>query len=282
MVTPLWGGIQMATLLRLAGVLLGLLAGPAIAADREYTLAISEGTSGGLDHGRVIAKYGPLAEVIGRAVRRKVNVVFAREFSALEEGLSSGRFDLAMARPSDYPARAVRDHGYQFVASASPEGRCLILVPQASPLKTLADARGKRWVLPEQVSYMSRFCAAELRDQGIAIAREPVQFVREQGAVIFYLGQNLADLGAVASYAGVAKSIDKSGLRVLHRSVPQPYFPLVAGPKVPADQVKAIQAELATLAQTESGRAVLVGIGIEGFDTSTGPRLRALLGWLGS
>ncbi|MFT3664222.1 phosphate/phosphite/phosphonate ABC transporter substrate-binding protein [Piscinibacter sp.] len=268
---------------RLAALLLGLLLGSAAtAADREYTLAISEGTSGGLDHGRVIAKYGPLAEVIGRAVKRKVNVVFAREFAALEDGMRSGRFDLAMARPSDYPARAVRDHGYQYVATASPEGQCLILVPQASPLKTIADARGKRWVLPEKVSYMSRFCSAELRDQGIVIDKESVQFVREQGAVNFYLGNNFSDVGGVASYSGAAKSAEKSGLRILHRSVPQPYFPLVAGPKMTAEQVKAIQAELAVLGQSDAGRAVLSSIGIQGFDLGTGTRLQALLGWLGT
>ena len=157
---------------RFLACVLGLtLAGSGQAADNDYTLAISEGTSGGIDHARVLTKYGGLAEVLGRALRGKVRIVFAREFALLEEGLSQQRFDLAMARPSDYPARAMRDHGYRFVASARPEGQCLIVVPAASPLQRIEDARGKRWVLPEQVSYMSKFCRAELRDRGIQIER---------------------------------------------------------------------------------------------------------------
>lgn len=266
---------------RIAAALAGALLAAAAQAQAELTLAVSEGTSGGLDHGRVIAKYGPLADVIGKALRRKVNVVFAREFSALEEGLRSGRFDLALARPSDYPARAIRDHGYQFVASAKPEGQCLVVVRGDSPMKTVADAKGQRWVLPEQVSYMSKFCAAELRDRGIVLPQEKLKYVREQGAVGFFLTQRFADVGGIASYSGAAKGLEKAGLRVLHRSVAQPYFPLVAGPRLSAEQVRAVQAELVALPGSEPGRAVLKTIGIDGFDVASGPRLASLLGWLG-
>lgn len=250
------------------------------AADNDYTLAVSEGTSGGLDHARAIAKYSGLADALGRALKGKVSVVFAREFALLEEGLRARRFDLALARPSDYPARAIRDHGYRFVASAKPEGQCLIVTRNDAPLKTLQDAKGARWVLPEQVSYMSRLCNAELRDRGIPLKNEKLQFVREQGAVQFYLEHKLADVGGVASYSGVARSLDKAGLRVLHRSVTQPYSPMVAGPRLSAEQLQAVQAELNALAQADAGRAVLKTLGIQGFDTTTGPRVLQLLDWL--
>lgn len=251
-------------------------------AQAELTLAVSEGTSGGLDHARVISKYGGLAEAIGNALKRKVQVIFAREFSALEEGIARGRFDLVLARPSDYPARAVRDHGYQFVASAQPDGQCLIITGKDSPLKTLEQAKGVRWVLPEQVSYMSKFCIAELRDRGIVVAGEKVQYVREQGAITFYLDNKFADVGAIASYSGPAKTLEKSGHRALHKSVAQPYFPLVAGKRLSPEQVRAVQVELAMLAQSDSGRQILKTIGIQSFDTGSGDRLRALLSWLGT
>jgi phosphonate transport system substrate-binding protein len=253
---------------------------PQPAATEPWILAVSEGTSGGLDHARVRDKYGGLAEVIGRAAGRKVNVVFAREFSTLDEGMASGRLDLVFARPSDYPARGVRDHRYHFVASASPEGQCLVIVPKDSPIKSLADAKGKRWVLPEQVSYMSRFCAAELRDRGILVASEKVQFVREQAAVPFYMLHKFSDVGAVASYSGVAKKLDADGFRVLHASVKQPYFPLVANERVTPAQLRSIQAALAALPTTDEGKLVLKTIGVQGFDTTTGERLGKLLAWL--
>jgi len=258
---------------------LSLCVNPAHA--KDLILAISEGSSGGTDHARVIVKYQGLADAIGKSINQKVNVVFIREFDALEDGLKNKRFDLAMARPSDYPARGIRDHGYQYVASARPDGQCLIIVPKESPYQKLADIKGKRIVLPDASSYMARFCAAELRDQGINLDKERIERVREQGAVPFYLSNKFGDVGGVASYAGVAKSLDKSGHRVLHTSVSQPYFPLIAHQSFDAAKIAAMQSALRALPETEPGRAVLKSVGIQGFDATTEKRLRNLLPWLG-
>lgn len=267
----LLGGLCMATLLTLASP---------VCAQSQLILAISEGTSGGLAHASVIAKYQDLANVIGAVLKTKVSVVFAREFATLENGMKDGRFDFVMARPSDYPARGMRDNGYHYLASAQPDGRCLIIVPKNSQLKTLEDARGKRFVMPEQVSYMSRFCRAELRDRGINLARENVQYVREQGAVPFYMTNNFADVGAIASYSAPAKKLDKDGFRVLHTSIDQPYFPLVAHGKFKPEQVKAIQKELLALPEKPGGAEILQRIGITAFDTASESRMQALLSWL--
>lgn len=249
-------------------------------AQSQLVLAISEGTSGGLDHGRVIAKYQDLANVIGGVLKAKVSVVFAREFATLETGMKEGKFDFVMARPSDYPARGMRDDGYQFVASAKPDGQCLVIVPKSSAIQSLADARGKRFVLPEQVSYMARFCRAELREQGIDLSKENVQYVREQAAVPFYMGNSFADVGAVASYSGPAKKLEQDGFRVLHRSIAQPYFPLVAHSRYKPEQIKAIQRELAALGDKPGGPEILQRVGIAAFDTETEARMKELLGWL--
>lgn len=56
-------------------------------------LAVSEGTSGGLDAAQVIAKYKDVGDAIGRGLRTNVNVVFVRDFATLEEGL----------KPADMP-----------------------------------------------------------------------------------------------------------------------------------------------------------------------------------
>jgi ABC-type phosphate/phosphonate transport system substrate-binding protein len=248
---------------------------------RDLVMAISEGSSGGTDHARVIAKYKGLADVLGKSIGQKVNVVFIREFSALEDGLKNQRFDIAMARPSDYPARAMRDFGYQYLASAKPDGHCLIIVPQDAPYKTLDDIRGKRIVLPSPAAYMTKFCTAELRDKGIDVSQERVERVREQGAVPFYLTNKFGDVGGVASYSGVARSLEKSGQRVLHQSVAQPYFPLVVNKAFAAPQIQAMQKAMQGLGETEEGQAVLKSIGIQGFDITSERRLRALLAWLG-
>lgn len=247
----------------------------------DLVMAVSEGTSGGLDHAQVIVKYQGLADVIGRSIHRKVNVVFAREFAQLEEGMKSQRFDFVIARPSDYPARGMKLYGYKYLASAKPDGQCLIVARKDSGIRTVADLKGKRIVLPEQAAYMTKFCRAELRDQGLVLAKEKVQYVREQGAVTFYLENNFADAGGIASYSGVAKKWAKDGLPIVHKSRPQPYFPLIAGPNITEAQRADIRKALAAMATTPADQAVLKTVGIESFDTESEARLQALLDWLG-
>jgi hypothetical protein len=59
-----------------------------------------------------------------------VSVVLIREFATLADGLKTKRFDQTMVRLSDCPARVLRDRSHAFVASAKPEGHCLITVPR--------------------------------------------------------------------------------------------------------------------------------------------------------
>ncbi len=246
----------------------------------DLLLAVSEGTSGGLDAAQVIAKYKDLADAIGRSMRAKVNVVFVRDFETLEEGLKTNRYAFAMARPSDYPARAMRDFGYSYVAHAKPDGQCYIVVKKDSPLKALEDIKGKKIAMPEKVAYMSKFCAAELRSKGIDLDKEPVTYVKEQAAVTFYLDNKFAEVGAIASYSGVGKGWEKKGDRILHKSISQPYFPLVAYKNIKSEQIKDVQKTLLALSDGSEGKEILKRIGIDGFDIGGETKMLELPKWL--
>ena len=249
---------------------------------RDLTLGVSEGTSGGTDHARVLLKYEGLVKTIEAAIKKDVSVVFVREFAQLEDGMKTGRLDLVMARPSDYPARGLRDYGYQYVASVKPDGQCLIVVPKDSPIKQLADIKGKKIAMPEKAAYMTKFCRAELRHQGIDLDKEQVTYVREQEAVTFYIKNTFAQVGGLASYSGAAKKWVAEGGTVLHKSVPQPYSPFIASKAISAADVAAIQKALLAMPGTPDGEQALKTMGMPGgFDTGTEARLRALLGWLG-
>lgn len=260
--------------------LLSTLSTAAMAA-KPIILAVSEGTSGGIDAKTAEAKYHGLTVLLSKALGTDVTFRFVREFAKLEAGMKAHQFDLVMARPSDYPARGLRDYGYRFVATAEPAGHCMLIVTKNSPLKTIRDLHGKTFVLPEQQAYMTRFCRAELRDNGIDLDKESVFYVREQGAIPFALLNGIADVGGVASYSGAIKKWTSDGQRVLHESGAQPYFPVIAGPALSDDQVKRIQATLVTLGGSEAGQEVLHRLSITGFVSTEEARLRSLLKWLG-
>ena len=276
---------RMGKLLGTGAACLSLWAAPlTLAHSASYlTFGVSEGTSGGLDHAQVIAKYEGLAQVLSKTLGQKVNVVFVREFKALESGMKDGRFDFVMARPSDYPARALRDYGYRFVASALPDGQCLIVVPKDSKITSIEGIQGQRIAMPENVSYMSRLCRAEMRENKVLPAKDNIKYVREQGAVTFYLQNKLADVGTLASYSGAAAKWIKDGQTVIYKGKPQPYFPMIASASVTTAQVAQVaqvQRSLAEMDNEDSGQAVFKTIGIQKFDTSTEKRLRDLLPFL--
>lgn len=260
------------------GLMVGLM--PA-RANAELVFAVSEGTSGGgagITDAQMATKYKPLVDVMEKVLKDTVRVRYVRDFALLENGMRSGSFDLVIARPSDYPARGVRDYGYAAVTTTRPDGHCLIVVRKDSPYQTLKDVQGKSLILPEQSAYMSKFCSAHLRDSGLKPGK--VHYVREQAAIPFALSNHLAVIGGVASYSGVAKRLDAEGLRVIERSRPQPFLPLIAGRRISSTQVQALRTAMTELSQTEQGAAALGAIGLKAFDTDPQQRLLALLTWL--
>lgn len=252
-----------------------------VVASAELVFAVSEGTSGGgasITDAQMATKYKPLVDVMEKVLKDTVRVRYVRDFAALEAGMRNVSFDLVIARPSDYPARGVRDYGYSAVTTTRPDGHCLIVVRKDAPFKSLDELAGKSLILPEESAYMTKFCLAELRDRGMRLGK--VHYVREQAAIPFALANHLAVVGGVASYSGVARRLDAEGLRVLVESRPQPFLPLIAGRRVSAEQVQALRRALTELIQTEQGAAALGAIGLKAFDTDPQQRLLALLAWL--
>ena len=247
---------------------------------KNYSFAVSEGTSGSIDPMQAVAKYRPLADVMQKVMGRPVLVSLVRSFEDLESGMQRGDFDFVMARPSDYPARGVRDYKYTLVATSKPDGQCLFIVEKSSPIKKITDVKGKNFIFPEKIAYMTKFCSAELRDRGIDLKIESVKYAKEQGAVAWSVENKLMDVGGIASYAGVAKTWEKSGQRILHKSIAQPYSPLIAHPNIPAEKVVALQKALGDLAKADEGKNVLKSIGIEALNPESPERLLALLAWL--
>lgn len=243
-------------------------------------LAVSEGTSGSINPNEAVEKYRPLADVLSKAAGVPVVVSLVRSFEALEAGMKKGDFDLVMARPSDYPGRGVRDYGYTLLATAKPEGQCFFIVEKSSPLKTIEDAKGKVLMFPEKVAYMTKFCQAELRDKGFNLATENVNYAKEQGAVGWSVESKLSDVGAVASYSGVAKNWEKSGHRILHKAAPRPYFPIIAHKRVGPDKIAKMKKALDQLDENDEGKKVLQTMGISGYLVEDSSRLLDLLAWL--
>jgi ABC-type phosphate/phosphonate transport system substrate-binding protein len=129
---------------------------------------------------------------------------------------------------------------------------------------------------------MSRVCAADLRDNGINIAKETqVQYLREQDVIGYAVENGMIDAGGISSFSGIARNWEKKGNRILHRSVKLPYFPMVASAKVPRADVEKLRQALLHLGDTDSGKEILQGLSVQGFVAGNEERLLKMLAWLG-
>lgn len=245
----------------------------------RFVLGVSEGGSSDLHQLNAQAKYQFIASLIEQATNTPVLVEERAQPADLRTGLLNEEFDFMLIRPADIASNALRAHGFRYVVSGKPDSRCFVGVTKDSSIRKLADIQGKRIAAVQgKKPYLVRFCAADLRDNGIALFSQPLKTVGMQGAVAISVAAGLADV-ALLEING-AKAWEKQGHRIIHASAPKPYFPLVAGPRVTPEQVEAIRKAMLAANTTASGQAAFKRLGIERMDTDMEDSLRQLAPWL--
>ena len=276
-------------LLRLTLLVLAIGAIPAALAQKQpaappatFVFAVNEGGAANADAAEIVFKYQELAEVVGKALGGKASVVNARGRDRLKENLKNHAYAVLLARPNDVPAEAVRDYGYQPVVSAKEPYQTLFIVVKNSPIKTIADVKGKQILTPDQYSNMWRAANAMLRDNKIDMSKESVRAMRDQAAIGWSIESGFFDVGVVNSTSGVGRSWEKNGGRVIARSRDQINMPMIASPKLSAAQVQRLRAAMIALDSSAAGQDILKKIGMPvGYKETPRQEFIDFLAWLG-
>jgi phosphonate transport system substrate-binding protein len=252
------------------------------ATSTSLVFAINEGGAGNADAADILFRYQELGEVVEKELRMKVSIVNARGRDRLKENLKSQAYAFLLARPNDVPAEAVRDFGYQPVVSAKEPYQTLFIVVKNSPIKTIADVKGRTILTPDQYSNMWRAANAMLRDNKIDMGKEAVRSMRDQAAIGWSLENGFFDVGVVNSASGVGRSWEKNGGRVIARSRDQINMPMIASPKISSAQIERVRAAILALDSTDGGQAILKKIGMPaGFKETPRQAYIEFLAWLG-
>lgn len=245
-------------------------------------LAINEGGAANADATETLFKYQEFGELVERTLRVQVVLVAVRDRDKLKNSLKKQEYPLLLARPNDVPAEAIRDFGYRPVAMAKETSQTLFIVPKDSPLKSIADVRGKTIVTPDAYSNMWRVANAMLRDANIIMANEKVKAMRDQAAIGWSMENKFFDVGVVNSISGVGRSWEKSGGRVIAKSRELPNMPFIAGPQLSDEQVAKLRAAVIALDGSDGGKAILKKIGLgTGFQAATSQTFLDFLAWIG-
>jgi phosphonate transport system substrate-binding protein len=247
----------------------------------RVVLAINEGASGNLTATDVLFRYEEFKPVLEKALGAPVTLVAVRSAKELRNGVATGTYTLVMSRPADVLAEAIRDHGYQAVVTAKEPAYALFIVANNSPLKTIADIKGKKIVTPDRYAYMWRIANAMMRDNSLSLEGEQVRNMGDQAAIGWSMEERFFDVGVVSSTSGVGRTWEKKGGRVLARSREVPNTPIIASPKISAAQVQKLRVTLVALESTESGAALLKRMGVNGFREASSQTFLDLLKWLG-
>jgi ABC-type phosphate/phosphonate transport system substrate-binding protein len=247
----------------------------------RLNLAINEGGAANADYSETLFRFQEFAELVEKTLNMKIAVVGARDRNRLKENLKARAYQLLLARPNDVPAEAVRDFGYQVIATAKEPSQTWFVVMHDSPLRTIADVKGRTIVTPDQYSNMWRVASAMLRDNKIDMSREQVKSMRDQAAIGWSLQSGFFDVGVLNSISGVARTWEKNGGRVIAKSRDLPNMPFIASPDVTSAQVAKLRAAVVNLDQTEPGRAILKKIGLTGFQETPNKVLLDFLAWIG-
>lgn len=263
-----------------AAVLLVLLTGGAWA--QGLVFAVNEGVTYRVGNDEIRARYAAIATDLTKLLGQPVRVEPISDYPSLRKGLADKAYDLALVHPAHISIGAMKNSGYRLVVITKGfEGySARFLVRADSPLKSLAELRGRKVGAPDEDSITSWMVRATLRDALGDAKAVAYTYTRYQDAVPFMVEHTFTQAGATAAN-GVIKQWQAQGGRVLASSKPVPIKHIIAAPSISLEQLEKLRIYFTGLDATEAGRKKLEPLKIQGYAAYDPAALLSLGTWLG-
>jgi phosphonate transport system substrate-binding protein len=264
-----------------AGVTLLATAEP-VGSANELVFSVTEGVTYQATPREIRDKFEPLAEVIAKALHRKVNVVLVPAYNDVRAGLAKQEYDLAFIHPAHVAMAETKSGRYRSIAwtTGYTNYTVSLLAKADEPIKAMNDLKGRKLVTPDPDSITAQMVRAMLRSEHLANGDLNVITTRYQDAVPFYVQHGFATVGATAANAVVKEWTEKGGKVVLSsRGVPIKQF--IVSRRLSPDDQERIRDALLSLPQTEAGRRALAASGYKGFVAPDAEVEATTISWLG-
>jgi ABC-type phosphate/phosphonate transport system substrate-binding protein len=279
------------TLVRAVSVLLfASLACTAAAQRNDVVFAVTEGVTYQATPKEIRDKFAPIAELLSKALGRRVKTVLVPSYNDLRAGLAKQEYDIAFVHPAHVSMAEIKAGHYVALAwtTGFTEYTVSLLASRDGEVKALGDLKGHTLVTPDPDSITAVMVRAVFRVEklGSTADREPkpdvvrVITTRYQDAVPFYVDNGFAQAGATAANAVVKAWTDKGG-KVIYRSRPVPIKQFIASTKLSAEDQQKIRETLLTLRDTKPGRDALETVGYKGFVAPNPEFESSTIAWLG-
>lgn len=261
---------------------LALLLAAGASAAGAVVIAVNEGVTYRVPDDEVRAKYAAIAADLAKLLKQPVTVEPVADYPRLRKGLADKAYDLAMVHPAHLSIGAIKHSGYRLVAVTKgfQSYQASFLVNPGSPLKSLADLKGRKLGLPDEDSITAWIVRATLRDAIGDPKAAALSYTRYQDAVPFFVENTLTHAGATASNA-VVKAWQAKGGVVLAKSRAVPIKHVIAGPALSPEQVEKVRDYLLALDASDEGRKKLEPTKFAGFAAYDTQALMDVGAWLG-
>lgn len=149
------------------------------------------------DHVATQAVFNDLARYLSGALGRRVKLVMTQNAERVGERIRTDSYAMLLA-PAQLVGLAMR-HGYEPVARTGTGASVVLIARRGSGVRSLAQAKGKRLVLPHRESLVSYMVRGELNAKGLSPASHfgQVAYMNKYGAVLYAMDIGQADLVAV-------------------------------------------------------------------------------------
>jgi len=254
----------------------------AFAQAQDLVFSVTEGVTYQATPKEVRDKFEPLAEALGKALKRNVRIVLVPSYNDERAGLKTQQYDIAFIHPAHVALEAIKAGNYKALAwtVGYTEYTAQVLGDAKTPLKSFADMKGHSLVTPERDSITWAMVNAMLRSEKFSATDVKVMNTRYQDAVPFYIDKGFAEYGATAANA-VVKSWTAKGGKVYAKSMPVPIKQIIGSTRLAPADLDRIREILVSLSQNEAGQRVLAATGYKGFVAPNPEIERNVMAWLG-
>lgn len=255
---------------------------PAFAQSQDLVFSVTEGVTYQATPKEVRDKFEPLAEALGKALKRNVRVVLVPSYNDERAGLKTQQYDIAFIHPAHVALEAIKTGQYKALAwtVGYTQYTAQVLGDAKTPIKSFADMKGHSLVTPAHDSITWAMVNAMLRGEKFGPKDVKVMNTRYQDAVPFYINNGFADFGVTASN-GVVKSWMSKGGRVYAKSEPVPIKQIIGSTRLSSIELDRIRDILISLSQSDAGQRVLAATGYKGFVAPDPEVEHRVMLWLG-
>lgn len=202
--------------------------------------------------------FAPMAQDLGTRIGRRIVLSSNTTYERFSENLDKQKFDIAFMQPFDY-VRVADGLGYRPLATRTEKLSAIVVVKQDSPLKTLADLKGKRIGLPPETAAVSVLLAKHLSANGLRPG-EDVVLSHHRSHVSCMQKVVIGEVDACGTAAPALRFFQSKmhvELKILGGTREIPHTLFAVHPRVPEREREILRQRIVSWGETEEGKALL-------------------------